>query len=83
MKANHRSAYKRLTSRIAKLELRKDGMWSRKRFYPKCKFCGITNVEASILGKHYKYCSFSGLDKEIAYYEKLRDEQKGGSNVIK
>lgn len=80
MKANHRPVYERLTSRISKLELRKDGIWSRKRFYPQCKSCRITNIELSLQGAHHDYCKFKGLDKEIEYYKKLRNElseQKG------
>ena len=72
MKANHVPARVRIQRRVSKLQDRLDGCFTRKRFYPKCKGCGITNVQLSIAGgKHHAGCSYQGLEAQILHYQSL------------
>ncbi len=38
-------------------------------FYPQCEDCGITNVQASIDGRHYEGCSHNRI---IYFVNKLK-----------
>lgn len=71
MKSNRIPRAERLRQRIAKLEAELDSCWKRKRFYPTCKRCGMTNVQVSIDGDHRVGCPMRGRRKEIEHYEKL------------
>ncbi len=77
MKTNHIPVADRLRRRIDNLNAKIDHgeYWSRKRFYPKCKFCGITNVSSNMRdGAHNPGCHIPGMLKEIAYYRRLLRE---------
>lgn len=74
MKANRIPVVDRLQARITKLwsRIRYGDYWNNRRFYPKCIYCGITNVACDIAGgKHHQGCLVPGVLKEIAYYEGL------------
>ena len=79
MKSNHTPVKYRLRQRIGKLQCRLDEAFTHKRFYPKCRDCGKTNIQISIDGgKHHKGCSIQGLEAQIAYYRRLLEEVTGG-----
>jgi hypothetical protein len=80
MRANHIPRRVRLESRISKLELRYEMGHvlspSSGNPYWCCKECGIHDPELSIRnGQHFRGCQRGGLQKEIAYYKKLLDEE--------
>jgi len=79
MKANHTPVKYRLRQRIGKMQCRLDDAFTHRRFYPKCREYGKTNVQISIDGdKHHKGCSIQGLEAQIAYYTKLLEEVTNG-----
>lgn len=74
MKSNHVPVTERLQTRIDKLyaKIQYGDYWTRKRFYPQCMHCGITNISCNMNdGGHYPGCPIPGLIKEIKYYESL------------
>ena len=76
MRKNHIPRIIRLYNRIRKLNLRQSNGWTCKVFYPTCVYCGITNVQLSIDGDHYKVCPKRGIDKEIEYWNGLIEDEE-------
>lgn len=80
MRQNHIPRAERLKQRIYKLSYREDGMWvksSRGNPYLKCRDCGIHQPSFYCQGgyRHFKWCSYQGIDKQIAYYKRLLAEE--------
>lgn len=74
MKTNSIPVDERLSNRISKLwaSIRFGDYWSNRKYYPRCMYCGITNVQCSIRnGRHNKGCIVNGILKEIAHYKSL------------
>lgn len=72
MKANHIPVAERLQNRINKLEFRlEEGITrNRKRFYAYCKYCDRDIISIHMDG-HHTFCRLRGIDKQIAYFQKL------------
>ncbi len=72
MTKNHVPLNERLQNRINKLsaKIQHGDYWTKAKYYPKCIYCGITNVQCS-MGGHHKDCEVPGIEKEIAYYKSL------------
>ena len=75
MKANHIPRYIRLINRVRGLNSRSDNCWQQGNYCPHCKYCGITNIQMSIDGDHFKHCKMSGIAKQIKYWNKAITEE--------
>lgn len=80
MRANHVPRPDRIRQRLQALEARRDAnhVKSPRKGNPYycCKECGIHDPELSIRdGRHFNDCSMQGIDKEIAHYRKLLEEE--------
>lgn len=72
MKANHVSTQVRLRMRIAALETKLDGCWTRtdSRFYQFCRHCDRDNISVNMNG-HGRGCAVAGVEAEILHYKSL------------
>jgi len=82
MKANHTPRSERLLNRVRSLEHRRDSYHiespHRGNPYWCCKDCGIHDPQLSIQkGRHFRGCSMQGIDKQIAYFRRLLEEEMG------
>lgn len=76
MKANRTPRYIRLQGRISKLYDREEDAWKKYgggNPYRYCRYCEVSNIEETYKG-HHKGCSIKGIKKEIAYYQRLLEE---------
>lgn len=74
MKSNHIPVEDRLRPHINKLydKINFGDYWTRKKYYPKCRYCGITIISCNMNdGQHHSGCKVTGIEKEILFYKKL------------
>lgn len=74
MKTNHIPRAERLARRISDLKNRLYNCMTpgrRGNPYHKCRYCDLYSPQLSIDGGHPKGCPMRGMDKQIAYFERL------------